>query len=470
MRSKDYLVTLILILTDILALIVSFYSAYFIRILFFPLFLHISKGFFPLTHFYKFYMILFVFVLVFFYEKIYFKRHIFWEEFIYIFRGLLLSTILIVLFVYFARSEGKFARTIIILMFFNSIILVPFFRYITKFLLNKTFLYKKNVAIIGSSIKSKKIMDIINKIWYLGYNVVGGILPQNTDNFSSYVLGTVNKLEDIIKRYKLSTVIIVEEKLDKNKINKIISKCESILPEVKFVPDTFALKMVGVQPEYLIDTFLLSIPNNLVIPLNRFFKRVFDSLLSFILSIILIPFFIIIGILIKLDSKGPVFFIQERIGYNGKLFKFLKFRSMYVDGDKRLKEFIKKHKWAQYEWNKYQKLKSYDPRVTRVGKFLRRFSIDEMPQIFNVLIGNMSIIGPRPYLPREKNVIGKYASVIFNVKPGLTGLWQIRGRNKLSFRTRLKMDEFYVRNWSFFLDFMILAKTFKVVITGEGAY
>ena len=143
---------------------------------------------------------------------------------------------------------------------------------------------------------------------------------------------------------------------------------------------------------------------------------------------------------------------------------------MYEDADEKLKEYLRQNPPLQEEWDQYKKLKSFDPRVTRIGKFLRRFSLDEAPQIFNVLIGQMSIVGPRPYLIREKEEIEKSAAIIFRVKSGLTGLWQIRGRSELNFETRLKLDEFYVRNWSLFLDIVIILKTFGAVLKGKGAY
>ena len=471
MRIKDYITVIFLVLSDVIALILAFFFSYGIRTEVLPLLFSITaKGFFPVQHFYKFFPIIFIYILFFFYERIYFKRHTFWVEFLYIIRGLFISTILISLIVYFSRAERQFARTIIALMFISGIVFVPFFRYSLKLLLYKLRLYRRRIAIIGGKKSAKAVYNTLNEVWYLGYKPVGFIGQKRKKLGNGKFLGRINKLKQIAEKYNLEGAVIVEERFSKNKLNNIISECESIFPEIKLIPDALTLKAIGVHPEYVNEILLLNVPNNLTIPINRIYKRIFDFVVSLIVSLLLLPFFLIIGILIKLDSPGPVFFIQERIGYKGKLFKFIKFRTMFIDGDKRLQEFIKKHKWAQREWKRYQKLKKYDPRVTRVGRFLRRFSIDEMPQIFNILIGDMSIVGPRPYLPREKEIIGKYFSIFFKVKPGLTGLWQIRGRNELSFNMRLKLDEFYVRNWSFFLDLMIIFKTFEVVLAGKGAY
>jgi len=142
---------------------------------------------------------------------------------------------------------------------------------------------------------------------------------------------------------------------------------------------------------------------------------------------------------------------------------------MYVDSERRLRKYLRQNPAAAREWEVYRKLKN-DPRVTGVGKFLRKWSLDELPQLFNVLRGEMSLVGPRPYLPEERGRIGRYRKIIYRVKPGITGMWQIRGRSKLPFEVRLALDEFYVRNWSLWMDISILLQTVVVVISGKGAY
>ena len=143
---------------------------------------------------------------------------------------------------------------------------------------------------------------------------------------------------------------------------------------------------------------------------------------------------------------------------------------MYKDADEKMKEYLINRPKVAKEWNKYKKLRSYDPRVTLLGKFLRRFSLDELPQLFNVLKGNMSIVGPRPYLVQEKKEIKQFSSIILKVKPGITGIWQTKGRSELSFESRIKMDMFYVQNWSLFKDSIIILKTVGIVLKGKGAY
>lgn len=199
-----------------------------------------------------------------------------------------------------------------------------------------------------------------------------------------------------------------------------------------------------------------------------FQKRIFDIIMSIIGLVFLLPVFIVIIIAIKLDSKGPAIFVQERIGKNGKLFKFYKFRSMVENADDVLFEMLK-HDTEESKEYKINKKIECDPRVTRVGKFIRKYSLDELPQLFNILKGDMSFIGNRPYLEREIPDMGDYYKDIIKSKPGLTGLWQVNGRSNTTFETRLKLEKKYSEEMCFLLDLKIFIKTFGVVLKTNGA-
>lgn len=199
-----------------------------------------------------------------------------------------------------------------------------------------------------------------------------------------------------------------------------------------------------------------------------FQKRLFDIIMSIIGLVFLLPVFILIIIAIKLDSKGPAIFVQERIGKNGKLFKFYKFRSMVENADDVLFEMLK-HDTEESKEYKINKKIECDPRVTRVGKFIRKYSLDELPQLFNILKGDMSFIGNRPYLEREIPDMGDYYKDIIKSKPGLTGLWQVNGRSNTTFETRLKLEKKYSEEMCFLLDLKIFIKTFGVVLKTSGA-
>ena len=256
-----------------------------------------------------------------------------------------------------------------------------------------------------------------------------------------------------------------------NKLKKVIEECEKTAETIRVIPSAGNLFTVGVEIEKFGDILSLSVARALIKPWNIWLKGLFEIIVAFILSIFLLPVFLCIGLAIRIDSRGPVFFTQDRLGWKNKeIFKFYKFRSMYIDGESKLEKYFSENPRAKKEWDRYQKLKENDPRVTRVGKFIRKYSLDELPQLINIFKRDMNLVGPRPYLPREIKVIAESHQIISRVKPGITGMWQVRGRNLLSFKERLLLDEFYIRNWSLWLDIVILFKTIKVLITREGAY
>jgi len=193
-------------------------------------------------------------------------------------------------------------------------------------------------------------------------------------------------------------------------------------------------------------------------------KRYFDIGFSFCALVGLFPVFVIIAVLIKIKSpNGPIFFTQQRLGLNKTFFRVIKFRTMIPNAEKVLKKMMEKDEKLRNEYLTYRKLKN-DPRIiSGIGKFLRKTSLDELPQIFNVLKGDMSIVGPRPYLISEKEEMGEFYFEYIKVKPGITGLWQVSGRNELTFLERIKLDKWYIKNWSLEIDFMIFLKTFYVV-------
>ncbi len=200
-------------------------------------------------------------------------------------------------------------------------------------------------------------------------------------------------------------------------------------------------------------------------------KRFIDFIFSIILIIVLIPLFLIIGLLIKLNSKGSVIYIQRRIGKNNTSFSCYKFRTMKTQSKYILKEILIQNPDFKNEFEKTRKLIN-DPRITDIGKFLRLTSLDELPQIFNVFKGDMSFIGPRPIVKSEIKKYGKNFKKAFSIKPGISGMWQVSGRNKLSYRQRVKLDVFYAKNISFLLDFKIFMKTLIVILLpfNRGAF
>ena len=215
---------------------------------------------------------------------------------------------------------------------------------------------------------------------------------------------------------------------------------------------------------------MIKVNNNLNSFTNRLIKKTFDLVISFIGLLILLPFFLIFAIIIKLTSDGPVFFKHKRIGKEGKEIFVYKFRTMYQDAEQRLKKLLNENPVVREEWEKNFKLKN-DPRVTFIGKIMRSTSIDELPQIINVLKGEMSLVGPRPVIKEEiDNYYKEFKQYYYSVDPGMTGLWQVSGRSDTDYDFRVQTDVWYVQNWSIWLDLMILLRTIGVVLKREGAY
>ena len=203
----------------------------------------------------------------------------------------------------------------------------------------------------------------------------------------------------------------------------------------------------------------------------KLFKKLLDFLFSMFFLIACIPFFILISLLIKLSSRGPIFFLQERIGRNNISFKCIKFRTMHPEAKDILENLLMKDNKFRMEFEKTHKIKN-DPRITTIGKLLRKTSLDELPQFINVLKGEMSIIGPRPIVNKEKKKYGKNLKRVLSIKPGITGLWQVSGRNNLTYKTRVKLDLNYAENYNFLMDIRILIRTIGVILfpLDRGAY
>ena len=212
---------------------------------------------------------------------------------------------------------------------------------------------------------------------------------------------------------------------------------------------------------------MLTLADNLSRPLSRFVKRSFDLVVAGAALAVLSPFFVALSALIRRDG-GPAFYGHTRIGEECRSFKCLKFRTMRTDGDTILRELLEKDPAAREEWERDQKLRN-DPRITPVGHFLRKTSLDELPQLLNVLRGEMSLVGPRPVTRAEVRRYGEDAEYYLAAKPGITGLWQVSGRNNTTYMRRVQLDAWYVKNWSLWQDIAIMFKTFPAVLLRRGA-
>ncbi len=333
----------------------------------------------------------------------------------------------------------------------------------------------EDVILVGAGKTAERALHFFKDDLGYRHNIVGFIddNPISDKLVHQYpILGKVSEAENIVKNSHVQTVIVTAPGMERDKLQRLITTVQPHVRNLSYVPDLIGTPMTDVEAQSLFseEILMLHMKNNLALRRNRIYKRLFDLTLTIIGGIAISPILLVLALCIKFDSKGSVFYNADRIGRNGKTFKCYKFRSMYINGDEILQEYLAKNPAAAAEWKEYAKLRDYDPRVTKAGTWMRKYSLDELPQILNVLLGDMSLVGPRPYLPREKEDIGKSLSTITMSLPGITGYWQVSGRNDVSFQERVDMDTWYVRNWSVWLDIMYLAKTFTAVLFGKGAY
>jgi Undecaprenyl-phosphate galactose phosphotransferase WbaP len=238
---------------------------------------------------------------------------------------------------------------------------------------------------------------------------------------------------------------------------------------VMIMHSSAALYSLTVDARQIGGSLAVEVRRDLLRPLPRIAKRVTDLLVVGLCLPVVALTVLLFGLMVRLESPGPVFYGHDRIGRNQARFRIWKLRTMQVNGDRLLQEVLARDGVLREEWLRDRKLRK-DPRVTRVGRFLRKTSLDELPQLWNVLRGEMSLVGPRPIVEDEVAAYGPNFSLYCRVTPGLTGLWQVSGRNEVSSGDRVRLDSYYVRNWSPWLDLHIMARTAKVVLTGQGAY
>jgi undecaprenyl-phosphate galactose phosphotransferase len=323
-------------------------------------------------------------------------------------------------------------------------------RILGKKIIYKIGLWKENVLIFGAGNTGIEAALGIDRESHMGYNVVGfldsdpgkkgNVVKVNGKQYK--VLDTTDNFREYLDLLNIRTVIIAIPSFSQEKLAELTNTVQKYVSTVMLVPAFKGVALLNTELYHLFSEklYLLNIRNSMKSPANRFIKEVFDLIVSILMLPILLPLIGIIGILIKIDSKGPVFYAHTRIGKNGREFNLLKFRSMHVDSEEKLINLLDQDEEAKFEWDTYYKLRN-DPRITRLGKILRQTSLDELPQIFNVLKGDMSLVGPRPVLQDEiDNFYKEYAEYYYMVKPGISGLWQVSGRNEIDYDMRVNLD------------------------------
>jgi len=375
--------------------------------------------------------------------------------------------------IYFLKVEIDFPRSIFLFALILSIVIVSLFHLILRNRLSLLSFYGISVLFLIDPADDGSAIRSVHRCRRMGWNIVvvyiyGGGSGHNLDD-TFPIINTWEEMEDIQEKNNIETVIISNQilRVKDNDQKMILGKLTNIFNNVVVVMQELNLGSVWVKPRDLEGYLGLEINYQLLEPYKRFIKEGTNYIGGVILLFILSPLIFIISLLIFIDDPGPVFFRQERLGKNFKPFQTYKFRSMEVNAEQKLAELLESDPASREEYRIYKKLQN-DPRITRIGKILRKFSLDELPQILNVVRGEMSLVGPRAYIPNELDDYKELAELILIVKPGMTGWWQVMGRNALTFEGRLRQDEYYISNWSLWLDSYIILRTVWVVLSGQG--
>ena len=436
---KKYFTNSIFIIIDVLLLIGVFYLTLYLIIK-----LDIANtSIFDKYSLKSFLFVIIVAVAVMFYEKIYTLRYDFWQETYRVIKSLFLTYFIVLSLFTLQKTSLKDARLFITLYFLIVMFLLPVAKRLTKKFLFRFSFFKKRVLITGDAKQATTLNNEFEKNWYLGMQA---------------------------SKKDCDIVIITSKSLGLKKLNAKIEKYLENNNEVYVVPYVTSINFANSNIlEYSdIRYNTIQIQNKLLIKRNIWIKNGFD----FFIALMILPFFLVvhtfISFAIKMDSKGSVFFKQKRLGKNNKPFLCYKYRTMYENSESLLNEYLKTHVEEVEYYKKFHKYKN-DPRITKMGRFLRSTSLDELPQIINVLKTDMSLVGPRPYMLNESKKLGENKHFILKVRPGITGLWQVSGRNNLTFKERNELEVWYIKNWSLWSDFVILVKTIKVVLARVGA-
>lgn len=376
---------------------------------------------------------------------------------------------------YIIQGSNDFALSAAFLIaFIFATFLLPSFREFAKRCIQHKKWWGVPAIIYCTDNSAEFIVERLLKNKYLGYKpaiIIDSALPKpkdgqelvSTKNYNNIpIFPECNEVLEIIKQKNIKTAIMSDYHGDYSLVMSSyrytinVSKRQNSFTSNQHIKDIAGI--IGFASTH-----------NLTFKTNLLIKRLIDIFLILLFSPILIPVFIILMFLTKVTSRGPIFYGHKRVGKNGKEFKCWKFRSMCIDADKKLAEILANNPQMRAEWEKDRKFTN-DPRVTKFGKFLRKTSLDELPQLINILVGQMSFVGPRPVTEPELVKYGEYRDFVLSVTPGLSGMWQTSGRSDTEYEERIALDLYYIQNWSIWLDIWILIKTVYVVLKGRGAY
>lgn len=387
--------------------------------------------------------------------------------------GSMIAGLLIMSATFITRTGPQYSRPIVVGGWLLALVLVPALRIPLKRLLAGAGLAGPPAIVLGAGESAEVFIDGLRRLKPPPYSPVALFdddpQKQGMRVAGSEVVGALNQAPGWAKENNVKTAIIAMPGVERERLVGIVHLLSEFFPKIIVVPNLFGMAAVDVTPRQVQGVLGLELRQNLLYWHARAFKRLIDLLFLIVLAPFILAAGLLIALAIWIESGRPIFFVHKRVGRGGESFKAWKFRSMVHAADEAFRLKLEKDADLRQEWDRTGKIKQ-DPRLTRVGAFLRRLSLDELPQFWNVLKGDMSVVGPRPIIEDEIPKYGEAFDLYKQVRPGLTGLWQVSGRSDLPYEDRVWLDSHYVRNWSVWLDIVILVRTVGVVLTGRGAY
>jgi Undecaprenyl-phosphate galactose phosphotransferase WbaP len=327
------------------------------------------------------------------------------------------------------------------------------------------------VVAFASAEASRKLVAQVLEQPEIGLKIVA-VLDNSGSTFAVAGVPVIQGWEQapyVASELGVSHAVVSTAGIPSSEVALLLQDLTGAFTHLFIMPDLDGFASIGIEARDLCRNLTLEVRNNLLLPWPRLVKRIADLVLAIGIGVVALPLVTLIALAIRIESPGPAFYRHRRIGRYGAPLDIVKFRTMVCNGDQVLEQHLERDPEARREWRADRKLRA-DPRVTRVGRLLRKTSLDELPQLWNVLLGEMSVVGPRPIVSAETAEYGNSFGLYLQVRPGLTGLWQVSGRNDTTYAERVALDTYYVRNWSPWLDTYLLARTVLAVLHARGAY
>jgi Undecaprenyl-phosphate galactose phosphotransferase WbaP len=373
--------------------------------------------------------------------------------------------------VFLAKEGEAFSRGALLMGWLATLMLVPLARGALRQLCARRDWWGTAAVVVGDGAVAAEVITRLHRDPGLGLKPVAILSdhPEAKEVGGVPVLGTLTMSPLLGRDLHIPYAIVAMPPEESKVVLRLTERWGKLFPHLIIVPELFDGRIMWLTARDLSGLLGLEVRQRLLLPGPRLAKRAIDLALTIVGGLLILPLIVLVALLVRLTSRGPAFYGHTRIGQGGRRFKAWKFRSMVPDGDRILAAHLAAHPEAREEWARDRKLRR-DPRVTGIGAVLRKTSLDELPQLWNVIKGEMSLIGPRPIVQDEVQHYTHRFHLYGKLKPGLTGLWQVSGRNDTTYAERVDYDSYYVRNWSVWLDLVILARTVWVVLFGRGAY